>query len=70
VSLEGPIGDADSSLLGDFIEDEDAPSPMDAATREILREQVKTILTELSDREREVLEITLRPVGWQRSYAG
>jgi len=57
MSLEGPIGDADSSLLGDFIEDEDAPSPMDAAAREILREQVKTILTELSDREREVLEL-------------
>jgi RNA polymerase primary sigma factor len=57
VSLEGPIGDEDSSLLGDFIEDEDAPSPMDAAAREMLREQVKTILTELSDREREVLEL-------------
>jgi RNA polymerase primary sigma factor len=57
VSLEGPIGDADSSVLGDFIEDEDAPSPMDAAAREMLREQVKTILSELSDREREVLEL-------------
>ena len=57
VSLEGPVGDEDSSTLGDFIEDEDAPSPMDAAARDMLREQVKTILAELSDREREVLEL-------------
>jgi len=58
MSLEGPVGgDDDSSSLGDFIEDEDALSPMDAAARDMLREQVKTILTELSDREREALEL-------------
>ena len=57
VSLEGPVGDEDSSTLGDFIEDEDAPSPMDAAAKEMLREQVQHALESLSDREREVLEL-------------
>ncbi|MBI5824948.1 MAG: sigma-70 family RNA polymerase sigma factor [Chloroflexi bacterium] len=57
VSLEGPVGDEDSSTLGDFIEDEDAPSPMDAAAREMLREQVQHALASLSEREREVLEL-------------
>jgi RNA polymerase primary sigma factor len=57
VSLEGPVGDEDSSSLGDFIEDEDALSPMDAAAREMLREQVQHALEGLSDREREVLEL-------------
>ncbi|HNK62844.1 MAG TPA: sigma-70 family RNA polymerase sigma factor, partial [Anaerolineales bacterium] len=44
VSLEGPVGDDESSALGDFIEDEDAPSPMDAAAREMLREQIQRAL--------------------------
>ena len=57
VSLEGPVGDEDSSSLGDFIEDEDTPSPMDAAAREMLREQVQRALESLSDRERDVLEL-------------
>jgi RNA polymerase primary sigma factor len=57
VSLEGPVGDEDSSQLGDFIEDEDALEPLDAASREMLREQVQTALTALSDRERQVLEL-------------
>jgi RNA polymerase primary sigma factor len=57
ISLEGPVGDEDSSSLGDFIEDEDAPSPMDAAARGMLREQVQHALASLSDREREVLEL-------------
>ena len=57
VSLEGPVGDEDSSSLGDFIEDEDAPSPMDAAAREMLREQMQHALAGLSERERQVLEL-------------
>jgi RNA polymerase primary sigma factor len=57
VSLEGPIGDEESSSLGDFIEDEDAPSPIDSAAREMLREQVQHALESLSDRERDVLEL-------------
>ena len=57
VSLEGPVGDEDSSQLGDFIEDEDAPSPMDAAARDMLREQVQNALSALTERERQVLEL-------------
>ena len=57
VSLEGPVGDEDSSTLGDFIEDEEAPSPIDSAAREMLREQMQHALASLSDREREVLEL-------------
>ncbi len=57
VSLEGPVGDEESSSLGDFIEDEDAPSPMDSAVREMLREQVQRALEALSERERDVLEL-------------
>jgi RNA polymerase primary sigma factor len=57
MSLESPIGSEDSSQLGDFIEDEEALEPMDAAAREMLREQIKNALAVLSDREREVLEL-------------
>ena len=57
VSLEGPVGDEESSSLADFIEDEDAPSPLDSAVREMLREQVQHALEALSEREREVLEL-------------
>jgi len=52
VSIDGPVGDEDSSSLGDFIEDEDALSPMDAAARQMLREQIRAALTSLADRER------------------
>ncbi len=57
VSLESPVGSEDNSMLGDFIEDEEAQEPMDAAAREMLREQVKNALAVLSPREREVLEM-------------
>jgi RNA polymerase primary sigma factor len=51
------VGDEESSSLGDFIEDEDALSPMDAAARQMLREQIRAALTSLAEREREVLEM-------------
>jgi len=57
VSLEGPVGDEESSQLGDFIQDEDALEPMDAAAREMLKEQVQHALAALSERERQVLEL-------------
>jgi RNA polymerase primary sigma factor len=57
VSLERPVGDEDSSQLGDFIEDDEALEPMDAAAREMLREQVQSALSVLSERERQVLEL-------------
>lgn len=57
VSLERPVGDEESSQLGDFIEDDEALEPMDAAAREMLREQVQNALAVLSERERQVLEL-------------
>ncbi len=57
ISLERPVGDEESSQLGDFIEDEEALEPMDAAAREMLREQVQNALAALSERERQVLEL-------------
>jgi RNA polymerase primary sigma factor len=57
MSLESPVGNGDNSQLGDFIEDDEAIEPMDAAAREMLREQVKDALAALTDREREVLEL-------------
>ncbi len=57
VSLERPVGDEESSQLGDFIEDDEALEPVDAAAREILREQVQNALAALSERERQVLEL-------------
>jgi len=57
ISLERPIGDEDSSQLGDFIEDNDAVEPMDAADKEMLRDQVHHALDGLSERERQVLEL-------------
>jgi RNA polymerase primary sigma factor len=57
MSLDSPVGSEESSQLGDFIEDEDALEPMDAAAREMLREQVKNALAVLSERERQVLEL-------------
>jgi RNA polymerase primary sigma factor len=57
MSLDGPVGTGDSSQLGDFIEDEDAIEPMDAAARDMLRESMQSALAVLSDRERQVLEM-------------
>jgi RNA polymerase primary sigma factor len=57
MSLDSPVGNEDNNQLGDFIEDEEALQPMDAAAREILREQVKNALAVLSERERQVLEL-------------
>jgi len=57
ISLELPVGDEDDSFLGDFIEDQDSIAPMDETTREILREQVRSALDLLSERERQVLEL-------------
>ena len=58
ISLESPVGGGeDASQLGDFIEDMDALEPLDAASREILREQVQHALLVLTERERQVLEL-------------
>ncbi len=57
MSLDSPVGNEDNSMLGDFIPDEDAPEPMDAAARQMLREQIQNALAVLSERERDVLEM-------------
>ncbi len=57
MSLETPVGSEENSFLGDFIKDESAPAPVDAATQQLLREQVEEILEELNERERKVLEM-------------
>jgi RNA polymerase primary sigma factor len=57
MSLETPVGAEESSLLGDFIEDETIPAPSDAASHQLLKEQVRNALEALTEREREVLEM-------------
>lgn len=57
LSIDRPIDDEDASDLGDFLEDEGALSPIDAAMCDMLKMQVRDALTTLSDREREVLEL-------------
>lgn len=57
VSLETPIGEEDDSHLGDFIPDDDAQAPADAAAYELLKEQLKDVLDTLSDREENVLRL-------------
>ncbi|MCJ7619935.1 MAG: sigma-70 family RNA polymerase sigma factor [Anaerolineae bacterium] len=57
MSLEMPIGTGEDSSLADFIEDESIPGPIDTASRELLREQMRDLLDSLSPREREVLEL-------------
>jgi len=57
MSLEMTVGQEDSSLLGDFIEDDKMPGPVDAATGQLLKEQIRDALHVLNDREREVLEM-------------
>ena len=57
VSLETPIGEEDDSHLGDFLPDESALAPADAASHQLLKEQVMDVLNSLSSRERKVLEL-------------
>ncbi|MBA4600740.1 RNA polymerase sigma factor RpoD [Thermoactinomyces mirandus] len=57
VSLETPIGEEDDSHLGDFIPDDDAQAPADAAAYELLKEQLKEVLDTLSEREENVLRL-------------
>ncbi len=57
MSLETPVGAEESSVVGDFIEDESVTAPAEAASRQLLKEQVQNALSILTDREREVLEM-------------
>ncbi|MBL6466362.1 RNA polymerase sigma factor RpoD [Peptostreptococcus stomatis] len=57
VSLETPIGEEEDSHLGDFIPDEDAPAPAEAAAYSLLKEQIEDVLNTLNDREQNVLKL-------------
>src|SRR6476659_120354 len=57
VSLETPIGEEEDSHLGDFIEDRAALAPAEAASHQLLKEQVEAVLDSLSGRERRVLQL-------------
>ena len=57
VSLETPIGEEEDNHLGDFIEDRSALAPADAASFQLLKEQVEEVLNTLNDRERRVLQL-------------
>ena len=57
VSLETPIGEEEDSHLGDFIEEQNAPEPVDAASFQLLKEQVEEVLHTLTDRESRVLQL-------------
>ena len=57
VSLETPIGEEEDSHLGDFIEDQDAPAPAEAASFTMLKEQLEDVLDSLTPREEKVLRL-------------
>ena len=57
VSLETPIGEEEDSHLGDFIPDEDAPVPAEAASHALLKEQLSSVLSTLTPREEKVLRL-------------
>ena len=57
VSLETPIGEEEDSHLGDFIPDDDAPAPAEAAAYSLLEEQIEEVLGSLNEREQKVLKL-------------
>jgi RNA polymerase primary sigma factor len=57
VSLEAPVGEEDDSQLGDFIADEDSLTPEEAATHQLLKEHVNSVLALLTPREQKILRM-------------
>jgi RNA polymerase primary sigma factor len=57
VSLEAPVGDEGDSRLGEFIEDEQSTEPVEAVSEAMLSEQLQTVLSQLTGRERRILEL-------------
>jgi len=57
ISLDRPIGEGDDSYFGDFIEDGNVESPVSAATHEMLKEKIESVLHTLSFREREIIKL-------------
>jgi len=60
ISLDRPVGESEDSYFGDFIEDEAAESPINAATQEMLKEKIDQVLKTLTYREREIIKLPLR----------
>ncbi|MFC2019236.1 RNA polymerase sigma factor RpoD [Chloroflexota bacterium] len=57
ISLESPIGEEEDNHLSDFIEDKSALAPVDAASKQLLKEQIDSVLSSLTPRERRVLQL-------------
>jgi RNA polymerase primary sigma factor len=57
VSLESPVGEEEDSVLSEFIEDEKTLSPDQAVSRELLKDQIKSVLSDLTEREQKILEL-------------
>ncbi|MCI0710107.1 MAG: sigma-70 family RNA polymerase sigma factor [Chloroflexi bacterium] len=57
IALERPVGDDGDSEFGDFIEDQDTPSPVEAATQNLLRETIEEVLSELTPRQSHILRL-------------
>ena len=57
ISLDRPVGESEDSYFGDFIEDEAAESPINAATQEMLKEKIDQVLKTLTYREREIIKL-------------
>jgi len=57
ISLDRPIGESEDSYFGDFIEDDEAESPVSATTREMLKDRIDTVLKTLTYREREIIKL-------------
>ena len=57
ISLDRPVGESEDSYFGDFIEDESAESPVSAATQEMLKDKIESVLKTLTYREREIIKL-------------
>jgi RNA polymerase primary sigma factor len=57
ISLESPVGEEEDSTLSEFIEDEKTLSPSQVVSRELLKDQIKEVLNDLTERERKILEL-------------
>ncbi len=57
ISLDRPVGESEDSYFGDFIEDEGSDSPVNAATQEMLKDKIDTVLKTLTYREREIIKL-------------
>jgi RNA polymerase primary sigma factor len=57
IALERPVGDDGDSEFGDFIEDQDSPSPVESATQHLLQETIEEVLSELTPRQSHILRL-------------